>query len=330
MKKRVVFSSKGDRDLFFKKIIEQGPFSSWKELYLSCKVPRKTFDVYRNGRSSLPEDLFKSFLLKMTKEDRQYFKKKILVLADNWGVVKGGLSTHKKHKWIFEQGRKKAHEVKKIEKKKFDIGLPLSPELSYFIGLFIGDGFTNKYGGSYLTQFTGDKNKETSYYEKIVSNISKTLFDLSPNIRGEKRSNTLRVNFYSKSLYRLITKRFKIPAGRKTYDVLIPKEILDSSREIILACVAGIYDAEGSLYFDKRLKYKKEYPVIGLNMNNKGLLKQLSNIFDKNQIPYSPSGDFSKLYTYGHINVRKFLRKVKLLNMKYPDRFRKIDYCPGN
>jgi len=192
--------------------------------------------------------------------------------------------------------------------------------------LFIGDGFTNKYGGSYLTQFTGDKNKEISYYEKTVSNISKNLFGLSPNIRGEKRSNTLRVNFYSKSLYFLITKRFKILAGRKTYDVLIPKEILDSSKELILACVAGIYDAEGSLYFDKRSKYRKEYPVIGLNMNNKGLLKQLSNIFDKNQIPYSISGDFSKLYTYGSTNVKKFLMKVKLLNMKYPDRFKKVGY----
>ena len=264
----------------------------------------------------------------MSPKDCEFFRRKVLILKSNWGTVKGGHSTHRKHKWIFEQGRKKAHKVKKIEKKKFDINLPLSPELSYFIGLFIGDGFTNKYGGSYLTQFTGDKNKEIVYYEKVVSNISKSLFDLYPNIRGEKRSNTLRVNFYSKSLYRLITKRFKISAGRKSYDVLIPKEILDSSKELVLACVAGIYDAEGSLYFDKRPKYKKEYPVIGLNMNNKGLLKQLSNIFDRNQVPYSISGDFSKLYTYGHTNVGKFLKKVKLLNMKYPDRFKKVGYSP--
>ena len=100
--------------------------------------------------------------------------------------------------------------------------------LAYFIGLFIGDGFTNKYDEHhYITQFVGCKSKELEYYQDIFSKNSNKIFGLTPKISEDKKFDAIRINFYSKDMFDLITKRFNIKAGRKSHDVLIPDEILN-------------------------------------------------------------------------------------------------------
>jgi hypothetical protein len=317
MEKRIYFESKKIRKLFFEKLLEFNELDSWKDFIIKFKVPRKTLDSYKNGKLTLPNPLYEKMILNFNKDSILFFEKNIIIKDSNWGRVKGGISTFSKHKEIFQKGRKIAHENRRKYIPKFDINLTLTKELSYFIGLFIGDGFTNKYGKYYLIQFTGDKRKELIYYSGIISKISNELFNLNPKIKEEKKTNALRVNFYSLSLFKLITERFKIKAGRKSRDVLIPEEILNSSDEILLACIAGIYDAEGCFYFDKRKYYKLPYPAIALHMNNPRLIKQISDIFIKNKIEHSCTNNYSTLYIYGKNNVKLFLSKIILLNPKY-------------
>lgn len=327
MEKRILFNSDKARLLFFEKFLESSEFNTWKEFYNSLDINRKTLDKYKTGRITLPESVFNKMISRLDQATIIYFKKNISYFDSNWGSVKGGKSTYEKHKEIFDKGREKAIEKIKSRAPRFDINLQLNEELSHFIGLLIGDGFTNKYGRYYLTQFTGNKLKEKEYYEKIIIPRAVKLFGFSPKIIEELNTNALRVNFYSIDLFNMITKRFEIEAGRKTRDVVIPTEILNSNSDNILSCIAGIFDAEGCLFFDKREQYKTPYPFISLNMKNPSLIKQISYIFKDHDIKHSISGNYKTLYVYGRNAVKDFLKKIKLLNIhKYPDRFQKVGY----
>ena len=108
--------------------------------------------------------------------------------------------------------------------KTFDINTPLSTELCEIVGLFIGDGFTNRYGSHYLIQFTGNVLEEEYYTLFIIPRIY-SLFDLKPYVKKEKDCNAIRINYNSKCFFKMFTERFKFNAGKKSKSVLIPEEI---------------------------------------------------------------------------------------------------------
>lgn len=327
MDKRIYFNSKEFRDLFFKKVLECFNTLNWKEIRDKFNIPKSTFEFYKNGRFTLPEELYLILSKKFSKEDKLFFMSKTNVLNSNWGSVKAGKITYSKHKNIFDEGRKLA--IKRIQAKvnKFDINLTLTKKLAYFIGLFIGDGFTNTYQRYYLIQFTGDKRTERGYYEILISKYSKQLFNLTPIIREEKKSNGLRFNLYSKQLFNLITKRFKISAGRKSQTVLIPEEILKSKPEILKACIRGIYDAEGCVFFDKRKSYTKPYLRIDLHMNNAGILKQICNILCdfgiKGSLVTIPNNQ--RVIVYGEKQTKKFIKEIGFSNPKHLERLKNLN-----
>jgi intein/homing endonuclease len=317
MEKRIYFKSKKIRKLFFKKVLEINKIQKWVDFIKKFSISRKTLDNYKNGKLTIPADFYNRITSQFDSKLLQFFEENILYRESNWGSIKGGKSTYFNHIEIFELGRKIAIEKRQKEIIKFNINMPITKELSYFIGLFIGDGFTNKYDGHYLLQFVGNKEKESKFYSEVITKISQKLFNVSPVIKDIFGQNAIRINFYSKNLFLLITNRFKIKAGRKSKEVLIPDEILNSSKDVLLSCIAGIYDAEGCFYFDKRQNYKSPYPAIALHMNNPCLIKQISNIFSKNNIKHSHTLNFSTLYIYGKANVNNFLSNIKLLNPKY-------------
>ena len=323
MEKRIKFNSEKERKIFFNKSLNSLNFLKWKELEIYLKINRSMLENYRNGKLTLPEEIYKKLTSKLTKEEFEFFEKNISYLDSNWGVKKGGLSTYLKHRYIFEKGRVKG--IKKLKKsfKKFDINLELTRELAYFIGLFIGDGFTNKYDEHhYITQFVGCKSKELEYYQDIFSKNSNKIFGLTPKISEDKKFDAIRINFYSKDMFDLITKRFNIKAGRKSHDVLIPDEILNSTKEILLACIAGFYDAEGFIYLDKRNIYKKPYPILGLHINNPELIKQIDKILLGINIKHLTRDNFSRIDIYGKEEINNFIENIKILNPKH---LKKID-----
>ena len=313
---RIIFNGKKDRNKFFSFVLTKSSLKSWKEFYAKLSVPKASFERYRNGILSLPENLFQKLSEDFSRGEIIYFNNRIKTVQNNWGQVKGGRITYSKHNKIFEIGRKKGLEKMIKNTLKFDINIPLNNILSYFIGLFIGEGFTNKYGGYYLTQFTGHKSEEDFYRELIVPYVKKT-FNIEPKIKSYSGDNFIRVNLYSKCLFDMITNRFKIKAGRKSYIVLIPEEIISSSRDNLLYCISGIFDAEACFFVDKREIYSKPYPRIDLHMVNPHLIKQISEILNEHNVKHSIIGDYSRINLYGNDNVLEFLEKVGFSNPKH-------------
>lgn len=320
---RIFFKSKGVRKEFFEKLFRESSFKTWKNLYEFYKIPRSVFDCYKNGKISIHKELYEKLSIYFSNKDREYFSKRIKLVEDNWGKVKGGNKAYAKNKEIFDTGRKKGMlKILKIrEGKNFDYNeINLDKDLAYFIGLLIGDGFLNEYSRHYLIQFIGHKNHELDYYKNVVCPYFNKKFNLNPIIKESKIGNFIRVNIYSKNLFDLLTKKFNFPKGRKSHTITIPPKILISEKEILLSCIAGIYDAEGCIFFDKRKTYSKPYPRIDLHMLNLAILNQIKKILDEEGIICSianSSNDNSRILVYGEKNVRIFLKKIHIKNPKH-------------
>lgn len=325
MEKRVLFNSSEIRDLFFKKVLEKNNLSTWNQLSIFLNIRRSLLSSYRNGKFTLPEKTYSLLNSKFEKKDLNYFSKNISLIDEGWGRIKAGKITYSRHKNIFDEGRRKAILTTKERTHKFDLNLALGSELAYFIGLFIGDGFTNKYGKYYLIQFTGDK-KEELFYKTLITDYCKKLFNITPKIKDDRISKAIRVNIYSIDLFNLITQRFKIPAGRKSRIVLIPEEILNSKPEIIQACLRGLYDAEGCVFLDKRKSYKVPYPRIELHMCNLKLLKQVYDLLTGFGIKciLGKSENNLRVTIWGFEEVNKFVKKIGFSNPKQLEKLKTL------
>lgn len=313
---RLVFDNTEQRKLFFNELMSKNNSASLNKLSVRIGINPKSMSDYYRGRSSVPDKIFRLLSLKQFSGYR--------LIQDNWGSKLGGREAFKKNKLAFDKGRQKAILISKNRKPLFDIYMNLDSDLSYFIGLFIGDGFANTYQSYYIVQFAGDKRSETIFYSNYVSNIVKRLFKINPKMHFDKDGNGLRFNLYSRELFHLLTQRFKIKTGRKSHTVLIPDEILNSVPSNIKSCIRGLYDAEGCVFFDKRKEYKKPYPRIELHMCNLALLKQVSMILTKLGI-HNVVGKSKKnlrVTIWGLEEVKKFTKKIGFSNPKQLEKLR--------
>ena len=319
---RIIFLSKSARNLFFDKVLFYYKYKNWVELYKKLDIPRSVFDKYRHGELTLPLELYNKMASLFDNKTKSYFLINIKSVDSNWGQREGGKSAYIINKEVFNKGIIKGlikirEKINNGMSKKFDINLNLDNNLSYFIGLFIGDGFSNKYGKYHLTQFVGNKKEEYYFYNDLICPYINQTFNVRPQIKEFVGANYIRINIYSKDLFLMITERFNIAAGKKSYTVLIPEIIVKSSSETLLSCIAGIYDAEGCIFWDKRKKYLQPYPRIDLHMINPSIIKQINDILVKEGIKTSISGNYERILIYGKKNISDFLKKVPIKNPKH-------------
>ncbi len=187
MERRVVFKNKEARKLFFSKLKELKGATSWAKFYKLISIPKSTCQRYRYGRAAIPKTFFDWAYNQLSPKERDYFKNKILIKPSTWGAVLGGKTTAKNHPAILQNGRVKGlQKLKALMNNKysrnFDLNLPLSKDLCEFIGAFIGDGFTNRYGSVYQTEITGDGKLDKKYLLFLAAKVSTLLNGITPHL----------------------------------------------------------------------------------------------------------------------------------------------------
>lgn len=321
MASRVYFDSKVIRDYFFERAKNHSGSRTWVEFYDCCNKRKNLMEYYRFGQLTLPYYFFDNLCNFLPKDLIIFFKSKIKYKDKNWGCAKGGIITYNQHKEIFERGRSIAIRNIRLRESEhtFDINMPLSEELCEFLGCLIGDGFTNKYNRTGHTQFAGDSRFDRRYYTEVIIPIACKLFNLkSPYIRTKK--NSLWVTFYSKNLFKFLTKRFNIPSGVKFDKVLIPAEILKAEQNLWIACIRGIFDTDGCIFFDKRKIYKEPYIRIELHMHNEKLIEQIYYCLKSLDINVKKLSTKTRLQIIGKKSVCAFLEKVGFSNNRHRNR----------
>ncbi|MDO8740566.1 MAG: LAGLIDADG family homing endonuclease [Candidatus Woesearchaeota archaeon] len=324
LSKRVFFRDDTIRDEFFAKLKAQ--FGTWKELRKHFGIYKSRLEHLRDGDISIPYSTFLDLLSHLSTDDNNFFNKQIFLKDRNWGMIKGGLATYKKHRYIFEKGRKIGAKSARCGRYNFQFDTPLTPQLCELIGAFIGDGFTNKYGGMYMIQFTGHSKLDKEY---IVETLKPIIKEMSPNSNPiiTEKDNTMRMTIYSKEFYNLLTKRFKFPSGKKSYTVTIPDEIVNSEdQKSITNCIRGIYDTDGCIFYDKRKIYKTPYLRVQLGTVSVPLMNQVYNILKNlnlNPRAYI-NGRKHVIQINGFENVNKFIKEIGFSNKKHLDKIKDL------
>jgi len=140
------------------------------------------------------------------------------------------------------------------------------------------------------------------------------------------------MNFYSKSLYLLFTKRFHIPLGRKNLSVKIPEEIIERGQPFVAATLRGIADTEGTVYFDLRSIYNMPYPRIQICTTSQSLARQIAEMLRRMKYKIYVREDTRAehigfyIEIYGLAQLQKWLREIGFSNKKHLDKIRR--YAP--
>jgi len=314
--RRVFFINDTCRDLFFSKL--KTVFNTWTNLGKQTNIYKSRLELFRNGEFSIPEPTFLELLHYLSKEDYYYFMNKIYYKEAKWRCSKGGIINYKKNPHIYVMARKKAlvSPNRNPSIYKFSFEMPLTYELCEVIGAFIGDGHTSA-THSCVVGFTGSASLDYDYLSKKLPYLLST-FSENVNPRLYKYDNILRLNINSKQFHNLLTKRFGFPAGKKTYIVKIPNEILNSDNPIMMNyCVRGIFDTDGCVAFDKRKTYTKPYLRICLNMMSKELINQIHNFLIERGIRSTKTKESKIIQINGIEECKKFVRIVGFSNMRH-------------
>ena len=195
-------------------------------------------------------------------------------------------------------------------------------KLAYLVGVMLGDG--GIYGKSYSV-FSRDKNKEFCEY---ISKLVEITTGYKPNVvrvggcwRTHSKIKPLQEKFLN----------LGVKKGKKLTTTEIPSWILEK-KELKIAFLQGIYDAEGYISIDRQKHNDKEYiyPLVGIDMISKKLVKQILEILSELSIkskiekcfPHGGKKQKLRVITKGWDEVKKF---NSIIGFRHPEKKEKID-----
>lgn len=190
------------------------------------------------------------------------------------------------------------------------------------LGALTGDGFMGNYGERkqiYMIQFTGDKRYEKEYF-LYLNEIIQQITGVNPTYR-EPKGNTFRLIIHSKKLFDHIIKKHQFPVGKKE-NISVPAKILQNNN-LMNFFIRGLFDTDGSLYFDKRKNYSKPYPRLIIYTTSHNLFKEVNNYLNKyfkTRTGITQREHRKTCYCieiYGHNQLQKWKKLIGFSNLKH-------------
>ena len=205
----------------------------------------------------------------------------------------------------------------------------LTPNFCELIGSIIGDG--NIYDKiPFYVEITGHPKNDLDYFENFLLPAIKNQLNYDAKIKI--RDGAIRIRINNKNFVNFL-KYIGIPSGKGKFErVKIPQEVISAPKDQLKACIRGIFDTDGSVYFDKRKAYKKPYIRIELHMANKELLLQISTLLNKMNIENKLPENKTTLYINGKDNVSNYLKIIGIRNSRHSERIKTLypELIPSN
>lgn len=175
--------------------------------------------------------------------------------------------------------------------------MKLTKEFAEILGMFSADGCLQY--PNYLCMW-GNIYEDKKYYNEIVCPLFSKVFNKKV-LAYEKKSNSVYGFYICDKKIIEIFKQMGF-SNNKTYNVKIPKEILESGNQnIITAFIRGFTDCDGCLSFMKRKgKYKEfkrkfhTYPRIEIKIVSEKMIQDISYLLKKLDIPHTVNTTRSK------------------------------------
>jgi hypothetical protein len=191
--------------------------------------------------------------------------------------------------------------------------MQLNRNLSELIGAIIGNG--NIYDGkTKYVEITGNSIQDRAYFNGRLNSIISS--ELGYNPRMYIKCNAIRLRINKRSFVRDL-KDVGMPTGKwKSLIVKIPY-IIAKRWDLAKTCIRGIFDTDGSVYFDKRHIYTEPYPRMDLHLNNLGLIYQIYNLLIAHGFNPKVSIKKGSLYLNGVNEIVHYLNTINFSNDKH-------------
>ena len=309
-----ILLSEGDKKKVFNFLKEKNNCKSLKELSSKLKISFNTLQtwVYNKGRY-LPKKIIPADI---------HFKIKIIdEKEDNWGSIKGGKKTYKKILKLYgveeiirrqKEGGRISKELKLQNEKPFEIDIS-NPSFLEFYGVLLGDGWISKlhYKNKliWLIGISGNRHLDKDFFLYLKKNIY-ILFNRTAYLKDRPKHNSIELNFSHKTLVKFFNEELHFPIGKKI-NLEIPKEIYNLGYDKVKNIIRGIFDTDGSFYFDKT-PANRPYPCISICMKAPILMNQIYSELIRQgfKVYFNNSREAPQIKLKGDIQLRKWMNEI--------------------
>ena len=174
----------------------------------------------------------------------------------------------------------------------------------YLVGLIVGDGHIEPKTNRIVIASNNEIfiNKISSMFNKLKHQHS---------IFYDKSATVWKLGINSKKLHDILTKKYNIPIGNKTFINFRP----NLTEKQLTFFIAGIFDAEGWGEIDKGKYFK-----VRIKMKNKEIISFVREILENKG--FQPKGHVKADSSYvvevnKQTNVKRFFKTINLLHPKW-------------
>lgn len=237
-------------------------------------------------------------------------------LHGNPGTIEGRRKGGKRSIELFHQNPNFAKKLGFIIRK--EIKYPTRcVELAELIGIILGDGGLS--GNHQLViSFNSKTDKE---YSEFLEKILRKLFLINCHIHLRKKSNGADIILSSSNLIDFLLKQGLVAGNKIKNQVDIPKWIYDKV-QYQKACLRGLIDTDGSLYYHRYNSNGKNYKYLKLCFTSRSrpLLKSVLKILKKLKFEAYLQGDHVSIYSKA--GIQKYFRDIGSHNPKHSNKIK--------
>jgi len=330
--------NKKDQIKFLNNIREKNKIN-WSELANILNVHYRCLSDWKQGKYTLPENIFKKLVKLAIKKKIEIPSYKIL--PNFWNIKKaakmGGIALSQKYggPGTFN-GRKKGGQISQIRRRlnpelyqhcnlRKDIHKPKkSNKLAELFGIILGDGGITD--GQMTITLNRKKDKEYVFH---VFKLIEKLFKIKPaiyklNSRGHEMVTRIVIsnkNFVDFLLFMGLKKGSKV---KQQVDV---PDWIKNKLNFSINCLRGLIDTDGCVYIHKHKCNNRQSFNIGLQLSNKSIPILIFAKETLSILGFNPKINKVGINLYRELEILDYVKKIKLnnpRNMKKINEFLKI------
>ena len=277
-------------------------------------VPRRSLRNWLNETRTLPEDIFKK-IVRGCLPSANFSKYVCKVLDANWGRAKGGKNCYTvlQKKYGEEEFIRrrlaggKASIKQRLEQITRLLPSPNDVRVLELLGALMGDGWIGVSGGRKQVCFCGNLHQQD--YANHLQKFMFQTFQVRGYLKFREKYTVFYIIINSSPIFDFFKKNFDFPVGfkRKFNTSLLPSDS-DKAAHVI----RGIFDTDGSIYFDKATGYARPYPIVDITSHNPELLDWISKRLAEKGFKVIRLKYNLRLKTY--IQVERWFNEIKPSN----------------
>ncbi|MDD5172068.1 MAG: hypothetical protein PHF60_03465 [Candidatus ainarchaeum sp.] len=194
------------------------------------------------------------------------------------------------------------------------------PRVNEILGILAGDGWIGLSGNPRRRKqvcFCGNLKSETRY-RKYLQRLIKNAFNVRGYYQERKDYNTYYIIINSGGIFDFFSNNFNFPIGPKHFFNVgkFPK-----SWRLQKLLIRGIFDTDGSTFFDRDPRYKRPYPVLDITLKNSEVLEWLTKTLNNHDFTVIRGSKYLRLK--GTKNFNKWFKEISPKNHIHKDKYSK-------